>query len=125
MFAKLLILYAGVCITFQAKARSQVQTVLEYLPLAVGYAIIVTSVFNVLKGLSLLDPEIQWWHAYIVTAISSGIISAALEAITWTIVVKRKKASEEKQNQRTNGVNEANGHAARTVRLEPEVQFNV
>ncbi|KDO58453.1 hypothetical protein CISIN_1g036242mg, partial [Citrus sinensis] len=88
---------------------------------AVGYAIIVTSVFNVLKGLSLLDPEIQWWHAYIVTAISSGIISAALEAITWTIVVKRKKASEEKQNQRTNGVNEANGHAARTVRLEPEV----
>lgn len=88
---------------------------------AVGYAIIVTSVFNVLKGLSLLDPEIQWWHAYIVTAISSGIISAALEAITWTIVVKRKKASEEKQNQRTNGVNEANGHAARTVRLEPGV----
>lgn len=88
---------------------------------AVGYAIIVTSVFNVLKGLSLLDPEIQWWHAYIVTAISSGIISAALEAITWTIVVKRKKASEEKQNQRTNGVNEANGHAARTVLLEPEV----
>ncbi|KAH9745152.1 cytochrome b561 and DOMON domain-containing protein [Citrus sinensis] len=72
-------------------------------------------------GLSLLDPEIQWWHAYIVTAISSGIISAALEAITWTIVVKRKKANEEKQNQRTNGVNEANGHAARTVRLEPEV----
>lgn len=88
---------------------------------AVGYAIIVTSVFNVLKGLSLLDPEIQWWHAYIVTAVSSGIISAALEAITWTIVVKRKKPSEEKQNQRTNGVNEANGHAARTVRLEPEV----
>lgn len=88
---------------------------------AVGYAIIVTSVFNVLKGLSLLDPEIQWRHAYIVTAISSGIISAALEAITWTIVVKRKKASEEKQTQRTSGVNEANGHSARTVRLEPEV----
>lgn len=72
---------------------------------SVGYAIISTSVFNILKGLGLLDPQIEWWRAYIVIAVSMGVVSAVLEAITWLRRKKKKKKEKETKKNLTHNIN--------------------
>ncbi|KAH7511130.1 hypothetical protein JRO89_XSUnG0221900 [Xanthoceras sorbifolium] len=77
---------------------------------ATGYAVIGLSIFNVLEGLSILDPVNDWWWAYVGTLIGLGSLAAVLEAVTWFIVIKRKKESREKLPHSMNGAHEANGH---------------
>jgi hypothetical protein len=76
-----------------------------------GYTVIGLSIYNVLKGLSILDPGNDWWWAYVGTLIGLGSLSALLEAVTWFIVIKRKKESREKLPHSMNGAN-GHGHGA-------------
>lgn len=56
-----------------------------------GYAVITLSIINVYKGLDILDPEKKWKHAYTGILIGLGVVAVLLEALTWFIVLKRKK----------------------------------
>ena len=56
----------------------------------VGYAILVLGIFNVFKGLNILNPEKQWKSAYLITIAALGGISLLLEAITWVVVLRKK-----------------------------------
>ncbi|XP_076925791.1 cytochrome b561 and DOMON domain-containing protein At5g35735-like [Bidens hawaiensis] len=67
-----------------------------------GYVVIILSIYNVYEGLEILDPEKKWKNAYTSIISSLAVISVLCEALTWFIVLKRKK--EEKQA----GSNEAN-----------------
>lgn len=60
---------------------------------SVGYAVIILSVVNVFKGLNILDPEGKWRTAYIVVISVIGAAFAILEAVTWAIVLKRRRTS--------------------------------
>ncbi|KAD1228669.1 hypothetical protein E3N88_43124 [Mikania micrantha] len=74
---------------------------------SLGYSIIILSIINVYEGLDILDPEKKWKNAYTGILISLGVITVILEALTWFIVLKRKK-----DDKRTHaGTNGANGHA--------------
>ncbi|PKU73280.1 Auxin-induced in root cultures protein 12 [Dendrobium catenatum] len=76
----------------------------------IGYTVIILSVINIFKGFDILDPERKWKHAYIAIIVTLGGIAVALEAITWGIVLKRKRSdSSEKSHRGTNGVNGLNG----------------
>ncbi|KAL4555392.1 hypothetical protein LXL04_038010 [Taraxacum kok-saghyz] len=57
----------------------------------IGYAVITLSIINVYKGLDILDPEKKWKHAYTGILIGLGVVAVLLEALTWFIVLKRKK----------------------------------
>lgn len=59
----------------------------------VGYTVIVLSIVNVFKGLDILDPEQKWRTTYIAVIAILGASAAVLEAITWYIVIKRKKTA--------------------------------
>ncbi|KAI3424623.1 Cytochrome b561 and DOMON domain-containing protein, partial [Psidium guajava] len=59
----------------------------------VGYTVIVLSIVNVFKGLDILDPEQKWRNTYIAVIATLGASAAVLEAITWYIVIKRKKTA--------------------------------
>ncbi|KAK1292592.1 hypothetical protein QJS10_CPB17g02048 [Acorus calamus] len=74
---------------------------------SVGYTVIILSVVNIFKGFDILDPEKKWKHAYIGIIIALGAIALILEAITWPIVIKRRRSGEEKSH---HGVNVANGY---------------
>ncbi|KAI3703977.1 hypothetical protein L1987_74178 [Smallanthus sonchifolius] len=76
---------------------------------SIGYAVISLSITNVYKGLGILDPEKKWKNAYTGVIISFGVITAILEAFTWFIVLKRKKAEKE-QGPVGNGAYGANGY---------------
>lgn len=70
---------------------------------SIGYTVIILSIINVFKGLDILDPEKKWKRAYIVIIATLGGIAVFLEAITWPIVLKRKKRSSEKSHHGANG----------------------
>ncbi|KAL0459957.1 UNVERIFIED_CONTAM: cytochrome and DOMON domain-containing protein [Sesamum latifolium] len=57
----------------------------------VGYAILTLGIINVFKGLNILQPEQKWRDAYIIVIAVLGGVAALLEAITWTIVLRRKR----------------------------------
>ncbi|GAB4841484.1 hypothetical protein Ancab_022200 [Ancistrocladus abbreviatus] len=57
---------------------------------SIGYAIVILGITNVFKGLNILDPAKKWKSAYIIILIVLGCISVLLEAITWTVVLRRK-----------------------------------
>lgn len=59
------------------------------------------------EGLDILDPEKKWKNAYTGILISLGVITVFAEALTWFIVLKRKK-EEKTIHAGSNGVN---GHA--------------
>ncbi|KAD3066611.1 hypothetical protein R6Q59_019166 [Mikania micrantha] len=71
---------------------------------SLGYSIIILSIINVYEGLDILDPEKKWKNAYTGILVILGIITVILEALTWFIVLKRKK-----EDNRTYGG--TNGHA--------------
>ncbi|PKU84913.1 hypothetical protein MA16_Dca019550 [Dendrobium catenatum] len=82
----------------------------------IDYTVIILSVINIFKGFDILDPERKWKHAYIAIIVTLGGIAVALEAITWGIVLKRKRSdSSDKSHRGTNGVNglnSTNGYGA-------------
>ncbi|KAI3675157.1 hypothetical protein L1987_84742 [Smallanthus sonchifolius] len=75
---------------------------------SLGYSIIILSIINVYEGLDILDPEKKWKNAYSGILISLGVITVIMEALTWGIVLKRKK-EEKKTHAGTNGSFGANG----------------
>jgi hypothetical protein len=84
---------------------------------SVGYSVIILSIINIYKGFDILDPEKKWKKIYTGILIFLGIVAALLEAITWFIVIKRKRTSSEKYpdyGNGGNGVNGSNAYAART-----------
>ncbi|KAF5203377.1 Cytochrome b561 and domon domain-containing protein [Thalictrum thalictroides] len=70
----------------------------------VGYMIAVLGIFNVFKGLDILDPEKKWRVAYIAILGVLGGVALLLEAITWVIVLKRKYNNSTKPSDEDNGV---------------------
>ncbi|EXB84502.1 Auxin-induced in root cultures protein 12 [Morus notabilis] len=58
-----------------------------------GYAIIVLGVLNVFKGLNILKPAEKWKSAYIIAIGALGGIALILEAVTWVVVLRRKKSN--------------------------------
>ncbi|XP_042520865.1 cytochrome b561 and DOMON domain-containing protein At5g47530-like [Macadamia integrifolia] len=80
---------------------------------SIGYSVIILSIINIFKGFDILDPEKKWKKAYIGIIICLGIIALMLEAITWFIVLKRRRSiSTEKSHSGVNGVH-GNGDGAR------------
>lgn len=79
-----------------------------------GYSVIILSVINIFKGFDILEPENKWKHAYIAIISTLGGIAVIFEAVTWGIVLNKKKSgSFEKSQQGENGVNENNGYGSR------------
>ncbi|XP_047311452.1 cytochrome b561 and DOMON domain-containing protein At3g25290-like [Impatiens glandulifera] len=60
---------------------------------SIGYTIIVISIINILKGFHILSPEKMWKSAYIAVILAIGGLAIVLEAITWIIVLRRKKTN--------------------------------
>ncbi|KAF6161917.1 hypothetical protein GIB67_014119 [Kingdonia uniflora] len=68
-----------------------------------GYTVLFLSVFNVYEGFDILDPEKKWKRIYTGVLITIASIAVVLEALTWIIVIRRKKAA--KSQSGANGVN--------------------
>ncbi|GKV18401.1 hypothetical protein SLEP1_g28793 [Rubroshorea leprosula] len=82
---------------------------------SIGYSTIILSIINVFKGLDILDPAEKWKKIYIGILIFLGFNAAMLEAFTWYIVIKRKRAAaHDKHSHGVNGTNGVNGYGART-----------
>ncbi|XP_059318339.1 cytochrome b561 and DOMON domain-containing protein At4g17280-like [Lycium ferocissimum] len=79
---------------------------------ATGYTVIILSIINVFEGFDALNGQKNWKRAYIGVIICLGAIAVLLEAITWFIVIKRKKttAVSDKYPQ-GNGTNAVNAYA--------------
>ncbi|KAL8496213.1 hypothetical protein ACS0TY_020070 [Phlomoides rotata] len=71
-----------------------------------GYAILILGIINVFKGLDILQPESKWRNAYIIVISVLGGIAVLLEAVTWIVVLRRKKS--DKATKPYDGYN--NGH---------------
>ncbi|OVA09267.1 Cytochrome b561 [Macleaya cordata] len=74
-----------------------------------GYIVIILGIANIFKGFDILEPEKKWKRIYIGVIVGLGIIAVQLEALTWFIVIKRKRQSE-KSHHGANGMN-GNGNA--------------
>ncbi|XP_068665945.1 cytochrome b561 and DOMON domain-containing protein At3g25290-like [Aristolochia californica] len=74
---------------------------------SVGYSVIVMSIINVFKGLSILDPGNKWKFAYIIVLVILGVIAAILEVATWIVLLKKRKS--ETTTKLQDGSNGANG----------------
>jgi hypothetical protein len=81
---------------------------------AIGYSVITLSIVNIFEGFDILQPDNKWKRAYTGIIITLGIIAAILEAFTWFIVIKRKKADSAKYANGVNGTNGMNGSGDRT-----------
>ncbi|KAF0911164.1 hypothetical protein E2562_007942 [Oryza meyeriana var. granulata] len=68
---------------------------------SVGYSAIVLSAVNIFKGLDILKPASGWKKSYIAILATLGGVALFLEAITWVIVLRRKKS--DKSYGATNG----------------------
>lgn len=82
----------------------------------VGYVTISISITNVFKGFEALgdfvgDRYKNWKHAYIGIIGALGGIAVLLEAYTWMVCMKRKKA----ENKTSDGVNGANSYGSSTL----------
>ncbi|XP_073144458.1 cytochrome b561 and DOMON domain-containing protein At3g25290 [Henckelia pumila] len=62
-----------------------------------GYVILILGIINVFKGFNILKPEPKWRDAYIILISVLGGLAVLLEAITWIMVLKRKKSSKTTQ----------------------------
>ncbi|KAJ8447919.1 hypothetical protein Cgig2_012054 [Carnegiea gigantea] len=81
---------------------------------SMGYVVIILSIINIFKGFDILNLDTnKWKRVYIGILIGLGAIAVVLEAITWGVVLKRKKDTPEKHH--ANGANgHSNGYGART-----------
>ncbi|KAG8087885.1 hypothetical protein GUJ93_ZPchr0010g9820 [Zizania palustris] len=66
---------------------------------SVGYTIIILGIINIFKGMSILDVELKWKTGYIVVISILGVVALILEAVTWSIILKRRK----EENKASNG----------------------
>ncbi|PKA48614.1 Auxin-induced in root cultures protein 12 [Apostasia shenzhenica] len=58
---------------------------------SVGYTVVVLGIINVFRGLRILSPGDGWKLAYVFFLCALGAAALLLEAITWLIVLRRKK----------------------------------
>ena len=80
---------------------------------SIGYVVIILSIVNIFKGFDILSLDTKKWkRVYIGILIGLGAIFVVLEAITWGVVLKRKKGNPDKHANGTNG--HSNGYGART-----------
>lgn len=70
---------------------------------SVGYTVIVLGVVNIFKGMSILGVEQRWRTAYIAAVCVLLIAAATLEAVTWGVVLRRRKAERKTFNSASNG----------------------
>ncbi|CAH9067609.1 unnamed protein product [Cuscuta europaea] len=68
----------------------------KYFHTIVGYTTIALGITNVYKGFDALGREDTWKKAYTGVIVALGIVAVILEAITWPVVIKRKRESENK-----------------------------
>ncbi|KAK8943852.1 hypothetical protein KSP40_PGU018925 [Platanthera guangdongensis] len=79
---------------------------------AIGYTIIILSVVNIFKGLDILDPDRRWKNTYVAIIATLGGIAIVLEAVTWSIVLKRRRSGgSDKPYRSSNGTVGVNGYA--------------
>ncbi|XP_061969868.1 cytochrome b561 and DOMON domain-containing protein At4g17280-like [Populus nigra] len=69
----------------------------------IGYTTVILSIINIFEGFEALDREKNWKKAYIGVLIFLGSVAVVLEAVTWLIVIKRKKTAS--SDKHVNGVN--------------------
>ncbi|KAK1606508.1 hypothetical protein QYE76_030181 [Lolium multiflorum] len=70
---------------------------------SVGYTIIILGIVNIFKGMTILQVEQKWKTGYIIAISILGGVAVALEAITWSIVLKRRKTEDKNYNGNGNG----------------------
>lgn len=58
---------------------------------SVGYSVIVLAAVNIFKGLNILKPASRWKTSYIAIIATLAGVALCLEAITWAIVLRRRK----------------------------------
>jgi len=68
---------------------------------SVGYTVILLAAINIFKGLNILKPATGWKTGYIVIIATLAGVALVLEAITWAIVLRRRK----RNNSYGNGAN--------------------
>ncbi|XP_051183312.1 cytochrome b561 and DOMON domain-containing protein At5g47530-like [Lolium perenne] len=61
---------------------------------SIGYSVIVLAIVNIFKGLNILKPATGWKTGYIVIIAILGGVALVLEAITWVIVLRRRKRNQ-------------------------------
>ncbi|KAF0915643.1 hypothetical protein E2562_037703 [Oryza meyeriana var. granulata] len=76
---------------------------------SVGYTVIILGITNIFKGMTILGVEQRWKTAYVAVLCLLGVTAVILEAVTWSMVVKRRKAESKTFN------NASNGHLPRHV----------
>ncbi|KAF9669594.1 hypothetical protein SADUNF_Sadunf14G0123700 [Salix dunnii] len=59
----------------------------------IGYTTVVLSIGNIFEGFDVLESENNWKTAYIGVLVFLGVVTAVMEALTWFIVIKRKKTA--------------------------------
>ncbi|CAH1423726.1 unnamed protein product [Lactuca virosa] len=70
---------------------------------SLGYTIIILGIINIFKGFDILNPEKKWERGYTGIIIIIAIIAAILEAYTWFVVLRRKKAANVEKMSNGNG----------------------
>lgn len=60
---------------------------------SIGYTVVILSIVNVFKGLEILDPSKVWKRTYTGLLIILGSLAVLLEAVTWYIVIKRRRSA--------------------------------
>ncbi|KAL6644497.1 hypothetical protein ACP70R_016105 [Stipagrostis hirtigluma subsp. patula] len=70
---------------------------------SMGYTIIILGIINIFKGMSILDVEQKWKTGYIIAICILGAIALILEAVTWGVVLKRRKSENKTYNGTSNG----------------------
>ncbi|XP_076913542.1 cytochrome b561 and DOMON domain-containing protein At5g47530-like [Bidens hawaiensis] len=70
---------------------------------SLGYTIIILGIINIFKGFDILNPEKKWERAYTGIIVVLAIVAAILEAYTWFVVLKRKKAANAEKMANGNG----------------------
>ncbi|VAH87829.1 unnamed protein product [Triticum turgidum subsp. durum] len=58
---------------------------------SVGYSVIVLAAVNIFKGLNILKPATGWKTSYVVILATLAGVVLLLEAITWAVVLRRRK----------------------------------
>lgn len=65
---------------------------------SVGYLVIFLSIVNIFKGLNILG-EKKWKEAYTGVLVLLVLVALSLEAFTWHVVIKSKKAASKSQQE--------------------------
>ncbi|KAF5726557.1 Auxin-responsive family protein [Tripterygium wilfordii] len=60
---------------------------------SIGYSILALGIYNVFRGLHMLNPEDKWRTAYYGVIVVLGAIAVLLEAVTWVVVIRRKSGN--------------------------------